>query len=49
MVGATPGLGDLGSIRKWAEQARGSKPVSSTPPRPLHQLFQVPALLEVLL
>jgi hypothetical protein len=25
--------------RKKAEQARGSKPVSSTPPWPLHQLL----------
>jgi hypothetical protein len=30
---------DLGSIRKQAEQARGSNPVSSTPPWPLHQLL----------
>jgi hypothetical protein len=33
--GAIPGLVVLGSIRKQAEQARGSKPVSSTPPWPL--------------
>ena len=37
--GAIPGLVDLGSIRKQAEQARGSKPVSSIPPWPLHQLL----------
>jgi hypothetical protein len=35
--GTIPGLGVLGSIRKQAEQARGSKPVSSIPPWPLHQ------------
>jgi hypothetical protein len=29
----------LGSIRKEAEQTMRSKPVSSTPPRPLHQLL----------
>jgi hypothetical protein len=43
--GAIPGLVVLGSIRKQAEQARGSKPVSSTPPWPLHQLL-LPDLLE---
>jgi hypothetical protein len=37
----------LGSMRKQAEQAIRSKPVSSTPPRPLHQLL-LPALLELL-
>ena len=37
--GATPGLVVLGSIRKQAEQAMGSKPGSSTPPWPLHQLL----------
>jgi hypothetical protein len=37
--GAIPGLVVLGSIRKQAEQARGSKPVSSIPPWPLHQLL----------
>jgi hypothetical protein len=37
--GAFPGLVVLGSIRKRAEQARGSKPVSSTSPWPLHQLL----------
>jgi hypothetical protein len=36
---AIPGLVVLGSVRKQAEQARGSKPVSSTPPWPLHQLL----------
>ena len=30
--GAIPGLGVLGSIRKQAEQARESKPVSNIPP-----------------
>jgi hypothetical protein len=40
IVGGTiPGLVVLGSIRKQAEQARGSKPVSSSPPWPLHQLL----------
>jgi hypothetical protein len=43
--GAIPGLVILGSIRKQAEQGRGSKPVSSTPPRPLHQLL-LPDLFE---
>jgi hypothetical protein len=49
-VGAVaPGLVVLGSIRKQTEQAMGSKPVSSTPPWPLHQLLlQVPVLLEFL-
>jgi hypothetical protein len=37
--GATHGLVVLCSIRKQAEQARGSKPVSSTPPWPQHQLL----------
>ena len=41
--GAIPGLVDLGSIRKQAEQAKGSKPVSDIPPWPLHQL-QLPDL-----
>ena len=39
MGGAIPGLVDLGSIRKQAEQARGNKPVSKIPPWPLHQLL----------
>jgi hypothetical protein len=40
IVGGTiPGLVVLGSIRNQAEQARGSKPVSSIPPWPLHQLL----------
>jgi hypothetical protein len=43
--GAIPGLVVLGSIRKKAEQARGSKPVSNIPPWPLHQLL-LPDLLE---
>jgi len=43
--GAVPGLVVLGSIREQAEQARGSKPVSSIPPWPLHQLL-LPDLLE---
>jgi hypothetical protein len=42
---AIPGLVVLGSIRKQAEQGRGSKPVSSTPPWPLHQLL-LPDLFE---
>jgi hypothetical protein len=37
--GAIPGLVVLGSIRKQAEQARGSKPVRDIPPWPLHQLL----------
>jgi hypothetical protein len=37
--GAIPGLVVMGSIREQAEQARGSEPVSSTPPWPLHQLL----------
>jgi hypothetical protein len=43
--GAIPGLVVLGSIRKQAEQARGSKPVRNIPPWPLHQ-FLLPDLLE---
>jgi hypothetical protein len=35
--GAIPGLVVLSSIRKQAEQAGGSNPVSSTPSWPLHQ------------
>jgi hypothetical protein len=38
MGGAIPGLVVLCSIRKQAEQARESNPVSSTPPWPLHEL-----------
>ena len=34
--GAIVGLMVLDSIRKQAEQARESKPISSTPPQPLH-------------
>jgi hypothetical protein len=37
--GAISGLVVLGSIGKQAEKARGSKPVSSTPPWLLHQLL----------
>jgi hypothetical protein len=37
--------GSLGSIRKQAEQARGSKPVSNIPPWSLYQLL-LPDLLE---
>jgi hypothetical protein len=44
--GAISGLVVLGSIRKQAEQARGSKPVKNIPPWPLHQLL-LPALLEI--
>jgi hypothetical protein len=43
--GAIPGLGVLGSIREQAEQARGSKPVKTIPPWPLHQLL-LPDVLE---
>jgi hypothetical protein len=43
--GAISGLVVLGSIRKQAEQARGSKPISHIPPWPLHQLL-LPDLLE---
>jgi hypothetical protein len=42
---AIPGLIVLGSIRKQAEQGRGSKPVSNIPPWPLHQLL-LPDMLE---
>jgi hypothetical protein len=46
LVGGTiSGLVVLGSIRKQAEQARGSKPVSNIPSWPLHQLL-LPDLLE---
>jgi hypothetical protein len=43
--GAIPWLVVLGPIREQAEQARESKPVSSIPPWPLHQLL-LPDLLE---
>jgi hypothetical protein len=43
--GATPGLVVLGSIRKQAEQGRGSNPASNIPPWPLHQLL-LPDLLK---
>jgi hypothetical protein len=43
--GVIPGLVVLDSIRKQAEQARGSKPVRNIPPWPLHQLL-LPDLLE---
>jgi hypothetical protein len=43
--GAIPRLVVLGSIRKQAEQARGSKPVSYISPWSLHQLL-LPDLLE---
>ena len=36
---ATPGLSVLGALRKQAEQAMMSKPVSSIPPWPLLQLL----------
>jgi len=42
-----PELLVLGSIRKQAEQAMGSKPVSNIPPWSLHQLL-LPDLLEFL-
>jgi hypothetical protein len=43
--GTISGLVVLGSTRKQAEQARGSKLVSNIPPWPLHQLL-LPDLLE---
>ena len=43
--GAIPGLVVMFSIRKQAEQGRGSKPVRNIPPWPLHQLL-LPDLLE---
>jgi hypothetical protein len=43
--GAIPGLIVLGSMRRQAEQAMESKPVSNIPPWPLHQLL-LPGLLE---
>ena len=46
--GAIPGLVVLGSIKKQAEQAMGSKPVSSTPPWPLFQLLPPDSHLEFL-
>jgi hypothetical protein len=39
MGGTISGLVVLGSIRKQAEQGRGSKPVKNIPPWPLHQLL----------
>jgi hypothetical protein len=36
----------LGSIRRHAEQARGSKPVKNIPPWPLHDLLLLSDLLE---
>jgi hypothetical protein len=46
LVGGTiSGLVVLGSIRKQAEQVRGSNPVRNIPPWPLHQLL-LPDLLE---
>jgi hypothetical protein len=45
MGGTISGLVVLGSVRKQAEQARGSKPVSNILPWPLHQLL-LPGLLE---
>jgi hypothetical protein len=43
--GAIPGLVVLSSIRKQAEQDRGSKPVRNISPWPLHQLL-LPDLLD---
>jgi hypothetical protein len=37
--GTIPGLVVLGSLRKQAEKARGSKPVCNILPWPLHQLL----------
>ena len=50
MVGdAIPELVVLASVREQAEQARGSKPVSSTPPCPcISSCFQVLILFEFL-
>jgi hypothetical protein len=45
VVVAIPVLAVLGSIRKQAEQARGSRLISNIPPWPLHQLL-LPDLLE---
>ena len=39
VAGVISGLVVLGSVRKQAEQAMRSKPVSSTPPLPPHQLL----------
>ena len=39
MSDSIPGLVVLVSVRKQAEQAMMSEPVSSTPPWPLHQLL----------
>ena len=46
MGGAIPGLVVLDSIRKQAEQARGSNPVSNIYAWPLHQLL-LPDLLDI--
>ena len=47
--GATSRRVVMGSIKRQAEQAMGSKPGSSTAPWPLYRsFFQVPALLEFL-
>jgi hypothetical protein len=43
--GAIPGMVVLSSLRKKAEQDRGSKPIRNIPPWPLHQLL-LPDLLE---
>lgn len=49
VCGAIPGLVVLTPVRKQAELALWSKPVSSTPPQLLHHLhLQVSALLEFL-
>lgn len=39
MGDAISGLLVLGSVRRWDEQAVGSKPVSSSHPRSLHHLL----------
>ena len=44
--GAIPGLVVLGSLRKQAEQARGSQPVRNIPPWTQHQLLLL-ALCEI--
>jgi hypothetical protein len=46
--GAIPGLVVLGSVRKQAEQAMGSKQISSTPPwLSINVSLKVPALLKI--
>jgi hypothetical protein len=49
VTGATPGLVVVGAIRKQAEQAIGSKPVSSTPPWSLLQFLPLGSCLNFFL